>query len=88
MEEFIRLSHLVPWSDDVLKTLFWLGFDDNLVGQVPAPAISCSLAPYIDCVMLLCGSSLTMGEVDKTPITTLALAEVSSKEVQILCYLT
>ncbi len=76
MEEFplsAGLSHFVPWSD-VLKTLFCLGLDDNLVGQVPAPAISCSLAQYIDYVMLLCGTSLTVGEVDETPITTLSRA--------------
>ncbi len=34
VEEFIRLSFLVPWSDSALKTLFWLGLNDNLVGQV------------------------------------------------------
>ncbi len=74
VEEFIGLSHLVPWSDDVLKTLFWLGLDDSLVGQVPAPAIACSLTQYIDYVMLLYGSSLTVGEVDETPITSLSIA--------------
>ncbi len=64
VEEFIGLSHLVPWSD-VLKTLFWLGLDDNLVGQVPTAVMSGSLAQYVDCVMLLCSSSLTVGEVDE-----------------------
>ncbi len=61
VEEFIGFSHLVPWSAEVLKTLFWLGLDDNLVSQVPAPAFSCSLAQYVDYVMLLCGSSFRVG---------------------------
>lgn len=43
VEEFIELSHLVPWSDDV-KTIFWLGLDDSLVGQVPTSGSSYSLA--------------------------------------------
>ncbi len=66
MAEFIGLSHLVPWSDSVLKTLFWLGLNDNLVDQVPTAANSYPLAQYIDCVMLQCGSSLTVGNVDET----------------------
>lgn len=63
----------MPWSDSVLKTLFWLGLDDSLVGQVPTAANSYSLAQYIDFVMLQCGSSLTVGEVDEPAITTLSL---------------
>lgn len=25
VEEFLELSHLVPWNDDTLKSVFWSG---------------------------------------------------------------
>lgn len=70
VEEFIKLSHLVSWSNGTLNTLFWLGLSDHLLNQVHATYTTCSLTQYIDHVLWLGGSSLTVGEVDETTITT------------------
>ncbi|KAA0722285.1 hypothetical protein E1301_Tti014665 [Triplophysa tibetana] len=36
-EEFLELSHLVPWNDATLETIFWNGLDDNQ--QVVLPSL-------------------------------------------------
>lgn len=48
LKEFLRLSHLVTWSDDMLKTCFWSGLDDNLFQLLPAGATTSMLAQYMD----------------------------------------
>lgn len=65
MEEFKR-SHHVTWNDDTL----WCGLDDNMYQQVPAAATACSLVQYIEYVLWLSGSSLTVDEVAGDNTTT------------------
>lgn len=71
VEEFIGLTHLVPWSDGTLKTLFWLGLDDHLLNPVSVTDTTCSLTQYIDHVLWL------VGAVDETTITTQPLVTLS-----------
>jgi len=41
---FLELSAGVSWSDDVLKTVFWLGLDNHLYQQAPAAAVPGTLS--------------------------------------------
>jgi len=69
VEEFFDLVYLVAWNDGALNTLFWTGLEDALFRQVPATATTCSLARYIDYVLWLSGSSITVSEVDEDAIS-------------------
>ncbi|ROL43111.1 hypothetical protein DPX16_14823 [Anabarilius grahami] len=68
--EFLEISHLVSWNDDTLKTVFWCGLDDHLYQQVPVAATTCSQVQYVEYVLWLSGSSLTVGEVEEDITTT------------------
>ncbi|KAK9977272.1 hypothetical protein ABG768_019093 [Culter alburnus] len=69
VEEFLELSYLRAWNEATLKNIFWIGLDDYLYQQVPAGTIPSSLAQYLDYVLWLSGSSLTVCEVDNTTAT-------------------
>lgn len=64
MSKFLEISHEVYWADDVLKTVFWYGLDYHLHQQAPAAVIPGTFAQYLDHVLWLSGSTLTVGEAD------------------------
>jgi len=59
--KFLELSAGVSWSDDVFKSVFWLGLDDHLYKQAPAAAFPGTFAGYLDHVLWLSGSVFTIG---------------------------
>ncbi|ROJ25275.1 hypothetical protein DPX16_20088 [Anabarilius grahami] len=80
VEELLELSHMVTWDDDTLKTIFWCGLDDQLYQQSPTPSTTYSLAHFIDYVLWLSGSSLTVSEVDGDTTTTQPQSPLSIPE--------
>ncbi|CAM4549728.1 unnamed protein product [Leuciscus chuanchicus] len=34
VDEFLELSHLVPWNDDTMKMVFWSGLDNHMFRQM------------------------------------------------------
>ncbi len=65
VEEFLQLANQVPWNDGTLKVVFWTGLNDHLYLLAPAATTPGSLAQYIDYVLLLAGSPLTVGAIDE-----------------------
>jgi len=63
VEEFLQLTHQVDWNDDSLKIVFWSGLSNHLFLLAPPATTTGSLAQYIDLVLILVGSSLTVEEV-------------------------
>lgn len=61
MDEFLKLRHLVSWSDNC----FWSGMDNQLFQMLPAGATTYTLAQYIDHALWLSGSSFTFGEMEE-----------------------
>ena len=50
--------------DNVFKSVFWLGLDNHLYQQAPAAAFPGTFASYLDHVLWLSGSALTVGEAE------------------------
>ncbi len=65
VEEFLQLANQVPWNDGTLKVVFWTGLNDHLYLLAPAATTPGSLAQYIEYVLLLAGSPLTVGAIDE-----------------------
>lgn len=55
VEEFLYLSHHVPWNDNTLKSCFWSGLDDHLLMVMQAGNSICTLQQYIDYALWLVG---------------------------------
>lgn len=67
-EEFFE--HLVSWSNDNLKTIFWSGLDDPLFQQLPAGTTTFTLEWYFEFALWLSGSSLNTSNVSNNISTT------------------
>ncbi len=65
MADFCEACHLVDLNDVTLKYIFCFGVVEPLRSSLPGGTICWSLEQYIDFVLLLAGSPLTVGIVDE-----------------------
>lgn len=64
MEQFLELSHHMPWNDGMLKVCFWSGLDNPISHLMPMEETSCTLTQYMDYALWLSGSSYTVGDAE------------------------
>ncbi|XDV48777.1 hypothetical protein PO909_018149 [Leuciscus waleckii] len=57
----------MDFGDDVLKDMFRHGLDHRIYYRTPGNTPYYTLAQYIDCALLLSGSSFTVGFADEKP---------------------
>lgn len=65
VEEFIQYCHLVTWNDQSLIDLFWIGLDHHLAQLIPPDNPTLTQRQYLDWVLWICGSSLTVEEISE-----------------------
>lgn len=63
--ESVQYRHLVPRDDQSLIDLFWIGLDQHILQLIPPGNTTLSLRQYIDWVLWIYGSPVTVGEVSE-----------------------
>lgn len=81
VEDFIQYCHLVTWNGQVLMDLFWVGLDLHLVPLIPPGNPTLTLRLYLDWVLWLSGSSLTVAKVVEDAISTQSLSVQSTSAI-------
>ena len=64
VSEFLTYCHLAPLDDAKVKDCFWMGLDQEVSFYLPDVDPECTLAQYLDFVLLFCGSLFTVGEAE------------------------
>lgn len=78
VEESVQYCHLVPWDDQSLMNLFWIGLDHHLAQLIPPGSPTLTLIQYLAWWLWICGSPYTTEEVSEVKNNHQSQAAMSS----------
>lgn len=61
VEDILELYNEARWDDETLKQLFWSGMDDILGQMLLVSEDHLAFVEFVEYVLWVCGSSLTVG---------------------------